>query len=115
MMNDFNLWLQEMGYAQWNDLTNTFDYNVDTSDPAIWDDYMAQRGSHAEEQLVLFDDDDDDICDESTVHGVVWDDDDDGDWVRGTDDTMPLFDDDGGLTAEAYAMLHDMEQDGGFT
>ena len=110
-MNDFNLWLQEMGYAEWNELTDTLDYNVDTNDPAIWDEYMAQRGGHTEEQLTLYDDDED-LCDESHTPDVVWDDEED--WVRG-DDTMPLFDDDGGLTAEAYALLHELEQDGGFT
>ena len=114
-MNDFNLWLEEKGYAEWNELTDTLDYNVDTNDSAIWDEYMAQRGTVVEKQLPLFDDDEEFIEDDTGDYDVIIDDGDDMELPLGEDFTMPLFDEHGGLTAEAYDLLYEMEQDGGFT
>tara|TARA_R100000458_G_scaffold20775_1_gene18583 strand:+ start:223 stop:585 length:363 start_codon:yes stop_codon:yes gene_type:complete len=117
-MKDFNLWLEENGYAWWNELTDTLEYDVDINSRCLWEEYMAERATKQElRQGVLFDDDDEqDMLDtQHDMDAIIDDDEDDADWVRGYDDTLPLFDEHGGLTAEAYDMLYEMEQDGGFT
>ena len=104
-MKDFVIWCEDNG----------FEPNL--NDSAIWDKYMSQRGTVVENQLPLFDDDDDDcLCDDTGELDVIIDDGDDDacEWPLG-DDTMTLFDVNGGLTAEGFDLLYKLEQDGGFT
>ena len=75
-----------------------------------------EDNGHAREltQGVLFDDDEDLLETQHDMDAIL--DDEDEDWVRGhDDDTMPLFDEHGGLTSEGYEMLYELEQDGGMT
>ena len=115
-MKDFNIWLEENGHARWNELTDTLEYDVDINSSTLWDEYLADRATKQElRQGVLFDDDDEqDMLETQHDMDTILDDEDE-DWVRGHDDTLPLFDNHGGLTAEGYDMLYKMEQDGGFT
>ena len=113
-MKDFVIWCED------NDL------EPNLNDSAIWDKYMSQRGTVVENQLPLFviDDEGDaelmDLCDDTDEHDVIIDDGDDmelelPDCPMGQDYTMPLFDENGGLTAEGFDLLYELEQDGGFT
>ena len=132
-MKEFAMWMEEKGYAEWNDLHDQYDYHRNPSDHALWDEYMLERHnrvSDTEEQALLFDLEEGDICDETATSGVFVDDgqEEDHEWsgplhtwnpdewmVTGSDATLPLFDDHGGLTAEAFDLLYELEQDGGFT
>lgn len=104
-MKDFVIWCED------NDL------EPNLNDSAIWDKYMSQRGTVVENQLPLFvDDDDEDLIDADPGElDVILDDGDDWEFPLGEDNTMPLFDENGGLTAEAFNLLYKLEQDGGFT
>ena len=123
-MKDFLLWSEEKGYVEYIDMPDGSTDWINTSkhpgDSHAMGEYLAQRDAsrHLErEQLILFDDDDEDLCDE-TQGGVIMDDGEDmelPDYPMGQDYTMPLFDENGGLTAEAFDLLYKLEQDGGFT
>jgi len=126
VMKEFAMWMEEKGYAEWNDLLDWYDYHRDPNDPAVWDEYMSERKTNVEEvQMDLFDDEEDFLPDDETDSDVVVD---DGDYdspflprafmnapYDDDEETLPLFDENGGLTAEAYNLLYELEQDGGFT
>lgn len=105
-MNDFNLWLVETGRAEHHPLTDELvmlgDNNI--SDPSLWEAYL-EDSADPDKGVWHDDEDEDDLCDMSASHpGVYYDDDAEDEW----------FEDNGGLTADAWNFLAEQDRTGKF-
>ena len=99
--------LEENGHVYYNDLFETYDWNIDPmTNPDLLNQYMATLNP-----------DPDDLELDETHGGLVMDDEDDDlpyDPEHDENVYIDLFEDDGGLTADAQSMLHKEDTNGDF-
>ena len=50
-MKDFVIWCEEKGFAEWNDFTDQYDYNIDPNSKEIWDEYMLESWIKKENEI----------------------------------------------------------------
>lgn len=109
-MKDYAMWLDDRGIAVWN---NTIDELVIPSGTDIYDSHIVDEYKHdSKRHMPELDDDDELIIDEEEEEDFL-DDEELGDSIGWTPEEN-WFQSDGGLTADAYIFLANIDLQGDF-